>query len=219
MRFYLFLFLAGGAVATGVMYSVLHGRLDTAYAAVSTLEKEISHKESALLGYTKYTSYLTLGQQSLAEHMKLLAATVTREESVTQVVERSLLGIASTGAVVIFYKAEYAFGFDLQASDYAVRATDSGIEISVKKPVLVAAPAVTQLRYQVLSGGLFTDEKSAVLRLYEEAARQAQRQGETMAADPAVIALCEKRLIAFLHDFLAKQPGVKVIPQITVAYH
>lgn len=39
-----------------------------------------------------------------------------------------------------------------------------------------------------------------------------------MSQDPAVIALCEKQLVDFLYDFLAKQSGVKVVPQIRVVY-
>jgi len=218
MRFYPILFVVGCGMATGLTYALMNGRLSSAYAMVSTLEKEVSRKESELLGYTKYTSYLTVGKQSLAEQMKLLSATMVREESVTQVIEKSLLGLPSSGTVAIWYTVEYSFGFDLQPDSYDVRPTPSGIEISIKKPALVATPAVTNLRYKVLAGGLFTDEQSAVLRLYEEAAQTARQQGEALASDAAVIALCEKRLIAFLHDFIAKQPGVKIVPQITVVY-
>lgn len=218
MRLYPLIFVLGLGIATGLTYAVMNGRLSSAYALVSTLEQEVSRQESELLGYTKYTSYLTLGKQSLAEQMKLLAATVTREESVTQVIEKSLLGLSSTGTVAIWYAVEYSFGFDLQPDSYDVRPTATGIEVRVKKPILAATPAVTNLRYRVLSGGLFTDEEKAVLKLYEEAAKTAKEQGEAMAADAAVVALCEKRLIAFLHDFLVKQPGVKVVPQITVTY-
>ncbi|HRD68498.1 MAG TPA: hypothetical protein PKY50_20415 [Candidatus Competibacter sp.] len=196
----------------------MNGRLSDAYAMVSTLKQEVSHKESELLGYTQYTRYLTIGKQSLAEQMKLLAATVVREESVTQIIERSLLGLPSTGTVAVWYSAEYSFGFDLQADSYDVRPTASGIEVRVKKPTLVTTPAITNLRYRILAGGLFTDERGAVLRLYEEAAKKAQEQGKALASDAAVVALCEKRLIAFLHDFLAKQPGVKIVPQISVIY-
>ena len=218
MRVYPAMFVLGCGIATGLTYSVMDGRLSDAYAMVSTLEKEVSRKESELLGYTRYTSYLTVGKQSLAEQMKLLAATVAREENVTQIIERSLLGLPSTGTVAIWYWAEYSFGFDLQSDSYDVRPTDSGIEVRVKKPALVTTPAITNLRYRILSGGLFTDERGAVLRLYEEAAKKAKEQGEAMASDAAVVALCEKRLIAFLHDFLAKQPGVKIVPQISVVY-
>lgn len=218
MRLYPLIFVMGCGIATGLTYSVMNGRLSDAYATVSTLEKEVSRKESELLGYTKYTSYLTVGKQSLAEQMKLLTATMVREEGVTQVIERSLLGLSSTGTVAIWYSVEYSFGFDLQPDSYDVRPTDSGIAIHVKNPALVATPAITHLRYKILSGGLFTDEQSAILRLYEEASKTAKEQGAAMASDSAVVALCEKRLIAFLHDFLAKQPGVKIVPQISVVY-
>lgn len=30
--------------------------------------------------------------------------------------------------------------------------------------------------------------------------------------------LCEKSLVAFLRDFLAEQPGVRHVPEITVRY-
>ncbi len=213
------IFVLGCGIATGLTYSVMNGRLGDAYAMVSTLKQEVSRQESELLGYTQYTSYLTVGKQSLAEQMKLLAATVVREESVTQVIERSLLGLSSTGTVAIWYSVEYSFGFDLQADSYDVRPTASGIEVLVKKPVLVTTPAIANLRYRILSGGLFTDERDAVLRLYEEAAKNAKEQGEALASDATVVALCEKRLIAFLHDFLARQPGVKIVPQISMTYH
>ena len=218
MRLYLMLFMLGGGIATGLTYSAMQGRLSDAYTEVSTLQQQVSRQESELLGYTQYTAYLTVGKQSLAEQMKLLAATVVREEGVTQVIERSLLGLSSTGTVAIWYTAEYAFGFDLQPDQYDVQPTSTGIEVRVQRPALITTPAITHLRYKILAGGLFTDEPGAVLRLYEEAAKKAQAQGEAMASDPAVVALCEKRLIAFLHDFLAKQPGVKIIPQITVTY-
>ena len=74
----------------------------------------------------------------------------------------------------------------------------------------MAAPAVTRLRYKVLSPGMLTDEKAATLALYEKAAERARRQGQAMASDPAVVALCEKQLVGFLRHFLQQQPGVKV---------
>ena len=39
-----------------------------------------------------------------------------------------------------------------------------------------------------------------------------------MAQDEAIVALCEKSLVAFLRDFQSKQPGVKHVPAITVRY-
>jgi hypothetical protein len=90
--------------------------------------------------------------------------------------------------------------------------------VLVGKPRLVAAPAVTDLRYKVLSGGLLTDEKAAALKLYAEAAKSAQARGERLAGEPAIMALCEKQLTTFLRNFLLKQPDVKSVPHIAVVY-
>ena len=191
-------------------------RVDSALAQTAQLQRQVTELNNALLGYTRYTSYLTAGKQTLAEQMKLLAATVVREEGATQIIEKSVLGIA--GVVAITYTAEYAFGFDLRPESYELHATDSGIEVHIHRPALVAAPAVTNLQHRILSGGLLTDNKGAVIKLSQEAAKRARQQGEAMASDPAVLALCEKSLTEFLYGFLTKQPGVKHVPRIRVVY-
>jgi len=68
------------------------------------------------------------------------------------------------------------------------------------------------------STSCLTDEDAAVRQLYEEASERARRQGAAMAQDEAIMALCEKSLVAFLRDFLSKQPGVRHVPAITVAH-
>ncbi|WP_200933040.1 hypothetical protein [Acidovorax sp. Leaf160] len=204
-----------GALAGGWW---MQSRLRAAMGEVSALQRQVETTQDELLGYTRYTNYLTAGQSRLAEQMKLLTATVVREESTTQIVEKSLLGFASAGVVAISYTAEYAFGYDLRPGSYTLKDTPRGLEVHLARPALVATPAVTQLRHRVLSGGLLTDEKAAVIRLQEEAARRAQAQGAALAADPAVVALCEKSLTGFLADFLARQLGVKAVPRITVVY-
>jgi hypothetical protein len=193
-------------------------RLQAARQEVALLQKEVTSRTEQLLGFTRYTSYLTVGQQSLAEQMKLLTATVVREEGATQIVEKSVLGLPSTGVVAIWYTAEYAFGYDLRPGSYELRATPRGLEIHLDRPTLVATPAITQLRHRVLSGGLLTDDKGAIIALQQEAAQRAQTQGRAMAAEPAVLALCEKSLTTFLADFLSRQPGVESVPRITVVY-
>ena len=193
-------------------------RVQTALADVAHLQQQVTALQTTLTGYTRYTSYLTAGKQTLAEQMKLLAATVVREEGATQIIEKSVLGLASTGVVAITYTAEYAFGFDLSPQNYELRAADTGIEVHIHRPALVAAPAVTHLQHRIVSGGLLTDDKGAVIKLAQEAAKRAQKQGEAMAAEPAVMALCEKSLTGFLYSFLSKQPGVTQVPHITVVY-
>lgn len=210
---------AAGVLATaGGAYWWAERRVHAALADAVHLQQQVTALQTTLLGYTRYTSYLTAGKQTLAEQMKLLAATVVREEGATQIIEKSVLGLASTGVVAITYTAEYAFGFDLNPQSYELRATDTGIEVLIHRPALVATPAVSNLQHRILSGGLFTDDKGAVMKLAQEAAKRARKQGEAMAAEPAVMALCEKSLTNFLYSFLAKQPGVTQVPRITVVY-
>lgn len=192
--------------------------LRAARQEVAALQTQVTARTQELLGFTRYTSYLTVGKQSLAEQMKLLTATVVREEGATQIIEKSVLGLPSTGVVAIWYTAEYAFGFDLRPGSYELRATPQGLEVHLARPTLVATPAITQLRHRVLSGGLLTDDKGAIIALQQQAAQRAQAQGRAMAAEPAVLALCEKSLTTFLADFLSRQPGVQSVPRITVVY-
>lgn len=190
-----------------------------ALAQVQELQSVLTARTEHLLGYTAYTSHLSAGEKALAGQARLLTATVLREEGQTQVLERRLVpGVVSTGTVAVWYQVEYAFGYELASPAFALRASPGGIEVLVPRPTLVAAPAVTRLRYQVLSPGLLTDEKSATLAMYEQAAVRARQQGQALASDPAVLALCEKQLIGFLRTFLQQQPGVKVVPQISVVY-
>lgn len=188
-------------------------------AEAQQLRSLVTTTQQELVGHTSYTSYLTAGKQTLGGQVKLLTATVVREEGLTQIINRTILPhLSSSGTVAIWYAAEYAFGFDLRPDQFDLRATPSGIEVRVKRPALVATPAVSKLTYKVLEGGVLVDEKSAVLKLYEEAAGRAARQGAAMARDPAVVALCEKKLLEFLYGFIQQQPGVKVVPRITVVY-
>jgi hypothetical protein len=218
LRWVLFLLVVAG-VAAFITYRIMVGSQQSLMIQAQELQSELKTKESNLLGHTAYTTYLTVGKQALAGQAKLLTATVTREEGVSQVVHRNFLpGLTSTGTVAIWYKAEYAFGFDLRPSQYDIRPSSNGIEVIVKKPMLVTTPSVTNLRYKILSGGVLTDEKSAALKLYEKASIRAKQQGAAMAGEPAVLALCEKSLIEFLRNFLSKQPGVRVVPHISIVY-
>ncbi|MCQ1549739.1 MAG: hypothetical protein NOF05_13185 [Candidatus Accumulibacter phosphatis] len=211
--------IGAAAIAAALTYFSLNSRDARHLQEAQALRAALETKQSELLGYTKYTTFITAGKQALAGQMSLLAAKVTREEGVTQVVERNLLpGLTSTGTVAIWYSAEYSFGFDLTPDQYDVRPVPGGIEVAVKRPRLVATPAVANLRHKILTGGVLTDEKAAALKLQQEAAANVLKQGQAMATEPAIMALCEKKLVEFLRTFLQKQPGVTTVPFITVVY-
>lgn len=212
--------LAAALIAALVTYFGTQFQTNALQQEAQALRAALETKEQEVVGHTKYTTFITASKQALAGQMSLLAAKVTREEGVTQVVERVLLSSlpSSSATVAIWYSAEYSFGFDLMPDQYDVRAVPGGIEVAVKRPRLVATPAVSNLRHKVLAGGVLTDEKGAALKLQQEAAANALRQGQSMATDAAIVALCEKKLIEFLRSFLQKQPGVSVVPFISVVY-
>ncbi|HEY4373622.1 MAG TPA: hypothetical protein VGN52_16950 [Burkholderiales bacterium] len=211
-------FLLGCLITGGLAVWIALGRLGDAHAQANALEKMVSDTQSELLGYTRYTTYLGAGKASLSEQVKLIASSVTRDESQIQVVEKSVLGLTSNALVSVSYTTDYAFGYDLRPEAYELRATQDGIEVRIGRPTMVATPAVRNLKYEILAGGVFTDEKGAVLRLYEQSASRATQAGKMMEQKPEIAALCEKKLIAFLRDFLSRQPGVKHLPQIRVVY-
>jgi hypothetical protein len=204
--------------AAAIGWLLQTGRLRLADGEITELRTALESKEYDLLGYTRYTTYLAEGKKALSGRVDLVTARVTRQQSVLQFLERPFFGLSSNGAVEVKYDVEYSFGYDLRPGSYDVRSSGSGIEVLVGPPRLLTAPAVTNVHHRVLSGGVLTDEDAAVIRIQEEASRRARQQGEAMASDPAIAALCEKHLTAFLHDFLAKQPGVKLVPQITIVY-
>ena len=84
----LLLALLTGVVGAGAMWWVMGGRLQVAEQQAQTLQQTVTRTQEELLGHSRYTSYLTLGKHALAEHTKLLTATVVREEGVTEVMER-----------------------------------------------------------------------------------------------------------------------------------
>jgi len=208
------------ALVTFLMTKRYIGDSETTYRLkAQELESVVKTREDQLVGYTAYETSLTAAKSAVVGQAKLLAASLTREEGTTQVMTRKVLpGLSSSATVAVWYKVQYSFGFDLDPTKYDVRASGSGIEVIVGKPVVVATPSVSNLRHSILSEGLLTDEKAATLKLYELASERVRVQGLELARDPAVIAMCEKNLVEFLRNFLGKQPGVKYVPYISVSY-
>ncbi|MBL0351582.1 MAG: hypothetical protein IPP03_02365 [Dechloromonas sp.] len=82
----------------------------------------------------------------------------------------------------------------------------------------MATPAVKIISHEIPSTGLLIDEKRAAIALEEQLHAVALNQAKEIASEEAVIALCEKKMRAFISDFLAKQPNMRTVPTITFAY-
>lgn len=210
--------VGAAAIAAAVTFFIMQGQVRSANERADLLQQTVTSTERSLLGQTTYVRYLQEGKKQLAAQQKFLAATVRQPYAVTQVIDQSVLGFHSTGTVAIWYSVQYSFGYDLAADQYDVTSDRDGIRITLNRPKLLTAPAVTDLRYKVLSGGMLTDEKAAALKLYAEASKRAEERGRQLAAEPAIMALCEKQLTGFLRAFLLKQPNVTSVPHIEVVY-
>lgn len=188
----------------------------THYAQQLTGENVTLKKE--LLGYTRFNDYLTEGKRELLEQSKLVTAQIIHQEGVTRVIEKKFFGLSSGAIVAISYTAEYSFGYDMRPENYSLVKTSTGIEIKLHRPILLVSPSARELNYRILSAGMLTDPKSAVIQLYQGIEKEMQINAEKLRVDEAVLALCEKKLILFVHHFLMKQPGVKMVPNISVNY-
>lgn len=207
--------VVAAALGAAGAYTVLETKTQS---RVLEVEKQLTSIKDELFGYTKYTDYLSTGKQVLTEQSKFMAAKVVRDYDVVEHLQTNRLGLTSNATVIVNYSVEYSFGFDLKPDSFELRATPAGIEVKMGKPILVASPAVTPLRYEIPSRGFLTDEKAAVIGIHHRLAGLAQNNGLAMAQEEPIRAVCEKKLVAFLGDFMGKQPGVRYVPAIFVVY-
>ncbi|PXX46949.1 hypothetical protein [Undibacterium pigrum] len=205
------------AGCTFIAFTLGYFKLQNTHYTQQLTSENITLKNE-LLGYTRFNDYLTEGKRQLLEQSKLVTAQIVRQEGVTRVIEKKFFGLSSGAIVAISYTAEYSFGYDMRPENYTLVKTSSGIEIKLHRPILLVSPSARDLNYRILSSGMFTDPKSAVIQLYQGIEKEMQINAEKLRADEAVLALCEKKLVLFVHHFLMKQPGVKMVPNISVNY-
>ena len=183
-----------------------------------TVERTLSATKQDLLGYTTFTQYLEVTKKAISGRAKFLAATIDRSYVHIEHINRSALGIKSDATIILNYAVEYSVGYDLSPESFAVTADATGITVTLNKPELVSSPAIRAISHEIPGKGLLIDEKEQVIALQQRLITAAQKQGDAIKMEEAVIALCERKLGEFLRDFLAKQPNVRAVPMITFAY-
>ena len=208
-----------GAIGTFgvVQYREKQEQLDL-LARLHTMEEVLSETKKEFLGVTRYTDYLTTTKTALTAQMKFLAATSDREYVHIEHIQRSRLGLKSEATIIVKYAVEYSAGFDLRPENFSLSADKSGILVTLKKPQLVASPAVKLISHEIPSNSVLIDEKSAVIELQQKLHHVALKQGQNVVKQEAIVALCEKKLANFLHDFLSKQPNVTIVPALRFSY-
>jgi hypothetical protein len=209
-----------GAIATGAaVFGLLeHQNSQMALGQLVELNEVVTTVKADLLGHTKYTDYLQVGKKTLTEQAKFVAATIRREDTVVRHIQKDFKLFKTDATILVKYEAEYAFGYDLQSKSFEIKETPRGLQILLDRPQLITAPAILKQSHEVPGSSVFINDKAAAFKIYEGLPGVVESKGQVLASDEAVVALCEKRLIAFFEDFLSKQPGVKHIPNISVEY-
>ena len=183
-----------------------------------SVEQTLSQTKNELIGFTRYTDYLTTTKKALTEQSKFLAARVDREYVHVEHVERSKFWIKSDATIILKYTVEYSVGFDLHPERFSVSADASGIVVRIGRPQLVASPSIRIISHEIPDKGALVDEKSAVIQLQQQLHEVAKSKGQEILGEDAVVALCEKKLAAFLQDFLSRQANVRIMPSVKFRY-
>jgi hypothetical protein len=118
--------------------------------------------------------------------------------------------------VVVRFEAQYVFGFPSPSKELEITTDNTGIAIKLDRPKLSKPPVVRPLPYADIGKVSTTPAHVDVVKKLPSVA---EKQGAESALDETVMALLEKKLCHSLVTFLSQQPGVTLIPQISVVYH
>ena len=210
--------IVGAVGAYGIsQYWAKKSQLDLV-SRLHSMEQLLSQTKGELMGFTRYTDYLSTTKKAITEQSKFLAASVDREYAHVEHIERSKFWIKSDATIILKYAVEYSVGFDLRPENFTVDSDANAVVVTIKRPQLVSSPSVRILSHEIPSKGVLVDEKAAVIQLQQQLHEVAKSKGSEIAAEEAVIALCEKKLAVFLQDFLSRQANVKVVPAVRFVY-
>lgn len=209
-------------LGAGGMYVVvefrLHGERQQGHAKLLKAQMDTAAVRKEMLGYTQYTEYLPAGKVMLADKLKLLLVKVVREHAHTEMIPREQFKLKASILILVPYVVEYSFNLDLKPEHFDVRATPGGIDIQLKKPMLMGYPSIKLLPHALGIEESLIDQKAVVSEVQLKLPALVRKFGTAIASEEATLALCEKKLIACLHEFLAAQKGIKQVPVITVTY-
>jgi hypothetical protein len=214
--------IAGCLFSAAVVYLVLdyrrHGERQDALENVLSVKAEVVKAKKVLLGYTKYLDYLAESKQVATEKMKTLYIKLTREHVHIEKVQTDETNPKAVATVIVKYVVEYSFGFDLKPESFDVTGTTSGIEIRVGRPALIGSPFVKSHSHEIAGGFVLPDEKTTLKEIQGKLSTLAQQHSGLLESDAGIRALCEKKLIEVLGNFLTNQTGVTQVPIISAVY-
>lgn len=179
---------------------------------------EFEATKAKLVGYTKFNDYLAPAKQHLTEQAKTLQVLVVREYLHLERFYREKHKIKADLAVIGKYTVEFTLAIDVKPEAFELSADGAGLTLKTGQPILMAAPAVKSSSHEVTVPGILTDEKPIFSEVNQKFSEAVQRHGLAIAREEAVRSLCKAKMVDAMRDFLAKQPGVRQLPMITVVF-
>ncbi|MBP9904173.1 MAG: hypothetical protein KBF66_01355 [Rhodoferax sp.] len=179
---------------------------------------DLESVKAKLLGYTKFADYLVPAKQHLADQAKSLAVSVVRE-----VVQLSRLTpdkerIKAEVLLVSRYQVEFVLAIDLKPEGFELLQEGNGISLKTGLPTLTSAPLVRSASHELSQAGVVTDERALFADISQKFSLVAQTQGQAVAREDAVRALCKAKVVDALRDFLSRQAGVRALPMVVLNF-
>lgn len=196
----------------------LHGERQQGMSQLLKAQADTAAAKKETLTFTKFTEYLPAGKVMLTDKLKLLLVKVVREHAYTETIPREQFKLKAAVLIVVHYAVEYSFNMDLKPEQFELKASPTGIEIHLKKPLLLGFPGITVLSHELGIEEPLIDQKTVVNEIQVKLPAVVRKFGTTIAAEEATLALCEKKLVDCLREFLLAQKGVKQVPAIHVVY-
>lgn len=214
--------IAACLFSAAVTYVVLdyqrHGERQEALDEMLRVQAKVVAVQKKMQGYTQYIDSLPAAKQAASDKLRSLTVKIMRDQTHVEKIPRDTQNQRSEATIVVHYSVEYTYGFDPKGEGVEVVATTGGIELKIVRPTLIGMPLARPLSLVVACSETLPNEDDLVRLIHGRLPSYAEQQGAVMASEPAIRALCEKKLTEYVASFLAEQPGVTQVPIIHVIY-
>lgn len=191
------------------------------FAAPPTMTPAGEATDNGWVVKRRTVDYEALIKSVLAEKSSFLALTLAEDIVRDQHLEKSIAYTplpASRARVRVKYHVEYPIGFALTPGNFAVSGGPAGLIITLRRPSLIAQPAVRLKSYQVLDSGFLIDEKTALLKLQQRIQPEAVDKAKQILKRRDVVVRSEKALRRFLERTLQQQAQGEPAPRLEFRY-
>lgn len=179
---------------------------------------ELESVKAKLLGFSKYSEYLTPAKLYLSEQAKALGVTVARDYVQVDRLLPEKDKIKSEVMLIGKYQVEFSLAIDLKPDSFELSQDGAGITIKTGLPTLKSPPMVKSASHELSLSGVVVNEPALFAAAGQKFSTTAQSHGLAVAREDAVRALCKAKLLDALRDFLSRQPGVRALPMVVLNF-